>query len=153
MTAHPRLTHIHLTKTVASLGVPLVVDSEDAVGIGIVISRTEVNRDTSASSASMLLEVVDQRQNILSWQSSCVALQKGALSGTSEILLAGNQLAGIVPAVSVNAFDGVGDVLEVAASAAEGAAAAVDTETAVFEFDCGARDGGDCEEDGGEDGG
>lgn len=48
---------------------------------------------------------------------------------------------------------GVGDVFEVSAATAEGTAAAVDAETAVFEVDGGAGDGGGCEEEGAEDGG
>lgn len=130
------------------------------MSIRVVIPPSEVDRHTSTSTASMLLQIMDEGQDIASGQTGRVALEERALPRSSQVRTACNQLAGVVPAVLINFLDGIGDVFEGAAAAAEGAAAAVDAQAAGFEvegcfldIDGHGGDGGCCEEQGGEDGG
>lgn len=104
------ITRIRSAGAVASLGVPLVVDGENAVGVWVVISLTKVDRDTTASTAAVLLKIMDQRQDVTSRQSSGVTLQKGALARACQILHTGNQLASVVPTILRDLRDIVGDV-------------------------------------------
>lgn len=109
------------------------------MGVWVVISLTKVDRDTTASTATVLLKVMDQRQDVPSWQSSGVALQEGAFAGACQILHAGNQLSGIIPAVLRDLLDAIGDVFQRPSATAQCAASAVDSKTTGIEFDCGVR--------------
>ncbi|KAF7588993.1 hypothetical protein BBP40_004924 [Aspergillus hancockii] len=117
------------------------IDRQLPVGIDVVVLRIE-KRDTSATLASVIAQLLQQIRDGLSRQTSGL-LWEGAEARAAHALLAGDAVAVVVPAVGIDVFDVVDEGGQLEANVrAVGAAFAVDS----LAFDTEGAQGGDHEE-------